>query len=264
MGKGEGVTFPVSNSREKLSFHFSFTLQLHLSSLKRSEKPTSTQCFLSKIERPAAGDRPARCSLGSLTGKDAIETKGLKRTPTSTLPITYGKNYVATGTFFPWNILISVLFFNSSMLTKDTGLRLQFVLLKRKVQQLVQFLQRILPAYFHVVWTNSHQKDKITSGPPGPANLWVHLCQGGQLCSEMGTLGHDWAVITNSFPIYSEAKWLQHLTWWKSWTSSTRETGNQVGNWGIQLRMETRQRKLQHEHSSPRQPLRQCSCLLQQ
>lgn len=200
----------------------------------------------------------------SLTGKDAIETKGLKRTPTSTLPITYGKNYVATGTFFPWNILISVLFFNSSMLTKDTGLRLQFVLLKRKVQQLVQFLQRILPAYFHVVWTNSHQKDKITSGPPGPANLWVHLCQGGQLCSEMGTLGHDWAVITNSFPIYSEAKWLQHLTWWKSWTSSTRETGNQVGNWGIQLRMETRQRKLQHEHSSPRQPLRQCSCLLQQ
>lgn len=57
------------------------------------------------------------------------------------------------------------------MLTKDTGLRLHFVLLKRKVQQLVQFLQRILPAYFHVVWTNSHQKDKITSGPPGPANL---------------------------------------------------------------------------------------------
>lgn len=166
--------------------------------------------------------------------------------------------------FFAWNILISVLFFNSSMLTKDTGLRLHFVLLKRKVQQLVQFLQRILPAYFHVVWTNSHQKDKITSGPPGPANLWVHLCQGGELCSEMGTLGHDWAVITNSFPIYSKAKWLQHLTWWKSWTSSTRETGNQVGNWGIQLRMETRQRKLQHEHSSPRQPLCQCSCLLQQ
>lgn len=57
----------------------------------------------------------------------------------------------------------------------------------------------------------------------------------------MGTLGHDWAVITNSFPIFSKAKWLQHLTWWKSRTSSTRETGSQVGSWGIQLRMETRQ-----------------------
>lgn len=44
MGKGGGVTFPISISvpEWQLLFYFSFTLQLHLYLLKRNEKLIST------------------------------------------------------------------------------------------------------------------------------------------------------------------------------------------------------------------------------
>lgn len=131
-----------------------------------------------------------------------------------------------------------IFFFNSLVLAKDAGLRLQFALLKRKAEQAAHFL-RILPACFHSIWRNSLKRE-IKS--PGQFSSFSWPCQAVSsfvpvwlvVFSETGTLVDNWTVITNSFLINSKAEWLQPL---KSWTSSTREPTGQLrntaayGNW---------------------------------
>lgn len=84
------------------------------------------------------------------------------------------KNYIATGSVCLEHFYFIFFYYYSLVLTKDAGLRLWFALLKRKVQQPAQFLERILPACFHSVWRNSLQEEIKT---PGQLNCFAWPCQ---------------------------------------------------------------------------------------